>query len=242
MTLDQAALHGLLKRRQKMNNNKTARMAGFLYLMYIVTTIVADVFGRSPLIAYGDAAATAQNIMASEWQFRLGITGDLVSAVFFLLAAWALYVLLKPVHQNLALLFLLLNLGGVAVYSINLLNQFAVVLLLSGADYLKVFQADQLQALVMFFLNLHHNGYWIAQIFFGAWLFPLGYLVFKSGFLPKILGIVMMIHFVGWLMTFLQFFLFPGFEVITYLTYPLGLISELGLTLWLLIMGVKEQK
>ena len=127
--------------------NKTARMAGFLYLIYIVTTIVADVFGRSNLIVFGDAALTAQNIMASEWQFRIGITGDLVSAVFFLLAAWALYVLLKPVNKDLALLFLLLNLGGVAVYSINLLNQFAAVLLLSGADYLKVFQADQLHSL-----------------------------------------------------------------------------------------------
>jgi hypothetical protein len=221
--------------------NKTARMAGFLYLIYIVITIAADVFGRSPLIVFGDAAATAKNIMASEWQFRIGITGDLVSAVFFLLAAWALYVLLKSVNKDLALLFLLLNLGGSAVYSINLLNQFAAVLLLSGADYLKVFQTDQLQSLAMFFLNLHHNGYWIAQIFFGAWLFPLGYLVYKSGFLPKILGIVMMIHFVGWLTTFLQFFLFPGFTAITYVTYPLGLISELGLTLWLLVMGAKEQ-
>jgi hypothetical protein len=222
--------------------NKTAKMAGFLYLIYIVITIVADVFGRSNLIVFGDAAATARNIMASEWQFRIGITGDLVSAVFFLLAAWALYVLLKPVNKDLALLFVLLNLGGVAVYSINLLNQFAAVLLLSGADYMKVFQADQLQDLAMFFLNLHKNGYWISQIFFGAWLFPLGYLVFKSGFLPRILGIVMMIHCVGWLMTFLQFFLFPGFEVITYLTYPLGFISEFGLTLWLLIKGVKDQE
>jgi len=222
--------------------NKTARMAGFLYFIYIVITIIADVFGRSPLIVFGDATATAKNIMASEWQFRVGVVGDLVSAVFFLLAAWALYALLKSVNKDLALLFLLLNLGGSAVYSINLLNQFAAVLLLSGADYLKVFQADQLQSLAMFFLNLHHNGYWIAQIFFGAWLFPLGYLVYKSGFLPRILGIVMMIHFFGWLMTFLQFFLFPGFTAITYVTYPLGLISELGLTLWLLIMGAKEQK
>jgi uncharacterized protein DUF4386 len=223
-------------------NKKTARMAGLLYLIYIVTTIAADVLGRSKLIVFGDAAATARNIMASEWQFRVGITGDLVSAIFFLLAAWALYVLLKPVNGSFALLFLLLNLGGVAVYSINLLNQFAAVLLLSGADYLKVFQADQLQALAMFFLTLHRNGYWIAQIFFAAWLFPLGYLVFKSGFLPRILGIVMMIHFVGWLTTFFQFFLFPSLSVITYVTYPLGLVSELGLSLWLLIMGAKDQK
>jgi hypothetical protein len=221
---------------------KTARMAGFLYLIYMATTIAADVFGRAKMIVFGDAVATARNIMASEWQFRIGITGDLISAVFFLLAAWALYVLLKPVDKNLALLFLLLNLSGTAVYSINLLNQFAAVLLLSGADYLKAFQTDQLQAMAMFFLTLHHNGYWIAQIFFGAWLFPLGYLVYKSGFLPKILGIIMMIHFVGWLMTFLQFFLFPGFGAITYVTYPLGFISEFGLTLWLLIKGVNVEQ
>jgi len=222
--------------------NKSARMAGFLYLMYMVITIPADALGRPPLIVFGDAATTALNIMASEWQFRLGITGDLVSAVFFLLAAWALYKLLKPVNQDFALLFLLLNLGGVAVYSINLLNQFAAVLLLSGAGYLKAFQPDQLQSLAIFFLILHKNGYWIAQIFFGAWLLPLGYLVYKSGFLPKILGIVMMVHFVGWTLTTLQFFLFPGFTAITYVTYPLGFISEFGLTLWLLIMGAKEQK
>ena len=222
--------------------NKTARMAGFLYLMYIIITIPADALARSPLVVFGDAATTARNIMASEWQFRIGIVGDLVSAVFFLLAAWALYALLKSVNKDLALLFLLLNLGGSAVYSINLLNQFAAVLLLSGADYLKVFQTDQLQSLAMFFLNLHHNGYWIAQIFFGAWLFPLGYLVYKSGFLPRILGIILMIHCVTWLMTFLQHFLFPGFTAITYVSYPLGFIAEFGLTLWLLTMGAREQK
>ena len=222
--------------------NKTARMAGLLYLLYMLTTIFADVFGRSKLVVLGDAAATAGNIMASEGLFRLSFVGDLISAVLFFLAAWALYVLLKSVNKDLALLFMLLNLGGVAVYSINLLNQFAALLLLSGADYLNVFRADQLQALALFFLTLQKNGYWISQIFFAAWLLPLGYLVFKSGFLPRILGIVIMIHFVGWLMTFLQFFLLPGFTVITYVTYPLGFISEFGLTLWLLIMGAKDQK
>ena len=223
--------------------NKTARMAGFLYLIYIVISISSDVIGRSKLIVFGDAAATAQNIMASEWQFRtIGFMGDLVSAVLFLLTAWALYVLLKPVNKNIALLFLLLNLGGVAVQCFGDLNLYASLLLLSGADYLKVFQADQLQALAMLFLYLRENGFMMAQIFYGAWLFPLGYLVFKSGFLPRILGIVLMIHCVAWLANFLQFFLFPGYEVIHYLTYPLGFISEFGLTLWLLIMGAKDQK
>ena len=222
--------------------NKTARMAGLLYLLYIITTIVADVFGRSRLIVLGDAAATAANIMAAPTPFRLGLIGDLVSVVLFLLAAWALYVLLKPVDAGLALSFVLLNAAGSAVYAINLLNQLAALLLLSGPSYLQAFPPEQLQALAMFFLVLHKNGYWIAQIFFAAWLLPLGYLVFKSGFLPKILGIIMMIHFAGWTSSFFQFFLFPGFEALTYVTYPLGLVSELGLTLWLLIIGAKEQK
>ena len=222
--------------------NKTARMAGSLYLIYIVISIFADVLGRSKLIIFGDAAATAKNIMASEWQFRIGFMGDLLSAVLFLLTAWALYVLLKPVSNNIALLFLLFNLGGVAMQCFSDLFLFASQLLLSGAGYLKVFQADQLQALAMLFLYLYKNGFMIAQIFYGAWLFPLGYLVFKSGFLPRILGLILMIHCVAWLMTFLQFFLFPGFTAITYVTYPLGFISEFGLTLWLLIMGVRDQK
>ncbi len=220
--------------------NRTARMAGLFYLLYMITTIFADVLGRSKFIVYGDAARTATNIMAAQLPFRLGFVGDLVSTALFFLAACALYVLLKPVNPGIALSFVLLNLGGVAVYAINLLNQLAALLLLSGADYLKVFQIDQLQALAMFFLTLYKNGSWIAQVFFAAWLLPLGYLVFKSSFLPRILGIIIMIHFLGWLSTFLQFFLFPGFQALTTVTYPLGLISELGLTLWLLVKGVKE--
>jgi hypothetical protein len=223
-------------------NKKAARTAGFLYFVYFVIHIFADVFGRSTIIVFGDAAATAQNIVASGWQFRIGIVSDLLAAVLFLLTAWALYVLLRPVNKNLALLFLLLNLGGVAIQCFSDLFLIASQLLLNGADYLKVFQADQLQALAMVFLYTYKNGFMIAQIFYGAWLFPLGYLVFKSGFLPKSLGIVLMIHCVTWLMTTFQFFLLPGFNAITYVSYPLGFIAEFGLTLWLLIVGVKNQK
>ena len=191
-------------------------MAGFLYLMFLVTLIFAEDAVRSKLIVFGDAAATANNIMAYEGLFRIGFMSDLLSGVLFLLSAWALYVLLKPVDKNLALLFVILILGGVAIQCINMLNQFAALLLLSGADYLKVFQADQPQALAMLFLNLYKNGFIIAQVFYGAWLFPLGYLVFKSGFLPRILGILLMIDCFGVLIWFFQFFLFPDYEVITY--------------------------
>jgi hypothetical protein len=227
--------------KEKTNPNKTARIAGFLYLIYIATTIFASGV-NAKLIVFEDTAATVQNIMASEWQFRLSFMSDLLGGVLFLLLAWALYVLLKPVNKNLAFLFVLLNLGGVAVQCMNTLNQFAALVLLSGADYLNVFQADQLQALAMLFLDLHKNGFMIAQIFYGAWLFPLGYLVFKSGFFPRVLGVILMVHCVAWLTTFLQIFLFPDYTAVTYISYPLGFIAEFGLTLWLLIKGVNVEQ
>jgi hypothetical protein len=226
----------------KMNTTqKTARLAGILYLLFVLATVFAGVV-RNNLVAYGDIAATINHLTVSAGLFRVDFMIDLLSAVLFLLSAWALYVLLKPVNKNIALLFLLLNLAGVAVQSLNLLNQFAALLILSGADYLKVFQADQLQALAMLFLNLHRNGFIIAQVFYGTWLFPLGYLVLKSGFLPKILGILLIIDFFGVLIWFFQFFLLPGYEVITYPGLAASFVAEFSLSLWLLIKGVKDQK
>lgn len=219
---------------------KTARMAGFLYFIFIVTLIFSSVV-RSKLIVFGDAVATANNIMASEWFFRIGFMSEILSAVFFLLAAWALYVLLKSVNKDIALLFLLLNLAGVAIECINMLNLFTATLLLSGADYLTVFPVNQLQSLAMLFLNLYQNGFIIAQVFYGTWLFPLGYLVFKSGFLPKILGILLMVDCFGILIWFFQFFLLPNYEVISYPSFVVGFIAELSISLWLLIKGVKDQ-
>ena len=219
-------------------DNKMARVAGALYLLYIVSHVFADLIGRAQLIVWGDATSTAQNIVAAAGQFRIGYVSDLLAALLFLLTAWALYRLLKPVNQNIALLFLLLNLVGVALQSFSDLFLIASDLLLRDAGYGQLFPADQLQAFVLLFLDLHRHGLMMAQLFYGAWLFPLGYLVFKSGFLPKLLGIVLMIHCATWLLTFLQFFLFPGLSAITYVSYPLGFIAEFGLGLWLLIKGV----
>jgi hypothetical protein len=221
--------------------NKSARMAGFIYFVYLVVAIISDVW-RESFVVLGDAAATASNIMANERLYTLTVVGDLVAAALFFLAAWALYVLLKPVNENLALLLMLLNLAGVAMQCCSDILLFARPLLVSGDAYLKVFQADQLQALAMFFLELREKGFMAAQIFYGAWLFPLGYLVFKSGFLPRLLGVVLMIHCVAWLSTFFQSFLFPGFVAITYVSWPLGFVAEVGLTLWLLLKGAREQR
>jgi hypothetical protein len=190
----------------------------------------------------GDAAATASNLLAQAGLFTITAVGDVVAAALFGLSAWALYVLLKPVNKDLAMLFLILNLVGVAIQCFSDVFLFASSLLMDGSSFLKVFQPDQLQALAMFFLDLREKGFLISQLFFGAWLFPLGYLVFRSGFLPKILGIVLMIHCITWTSTFFQSLLFPGFVAITYVSWPLGFIAEVGLTFWLLIKGAKDPR
>jgi len=219
--------------------NKTARIAGLLYFIYIATSIVADLFGR---FVFADAPTTVNHITAHETQFRIGFVISLFSVAFFLLAAWYLYVLLKPVNRDIASLFLLLNLSGFAIWCVSLLNLSASLLLLGGADYLKVFQPDQLQAQAMLFINLRRNAAVIAQIPYGIWLFPLGYLVFKSNFLPKILGILLIADCFGLLIYVCQRFLLPGYDVIAYPCLMVSFAAELGLTLWLLIMGVKDQK
>jgi len=223
------------------SNRKTARIAGFLYLMLIVFGIFAEFFVRQSLIVPGDAAETAHNILASESLFRLGFMSDLIMSTCWLLLVLALYVLLKPVNKNFASLMVLFVLAGVAIQCINMLNQFATLLLLSGADYLKVFQADQLRALAMFFLNLHKYGYSSAGIFHGLWLFPLGYLVFKSGYFPRILGVLLIIGCFGFLVDTFTIFLFPSYEatILQSILSTLPIIGEFSFCGWLLIKGAK---
>jgi hypothetical protein len=223
-------------------SKKTARVAGFLYLLHFVAFFLADNGVHATAVGSIDLAATARSMMASEGLFRIGFVSFLLTAVFFLLSAWALSVLLKPVNEDLASLFVLLNLGGVAVWCISQLSELAALLLLSGADYLNVFPADQLQALAMLFLSLYQNGFMIAQLPLNLWLFPLGYLVFKSGFLPRILGILLIADGFAMLIWFFQFFFFPGYEAVSTVGLAVGLIAEGSFCLWLLIKGVRDQK
>jgi hypothetical protein len=196
-------------------------------------------FGR---FVFVDAPVTVDHIMAHEVLFRIGVVISLFSYVLFLLAAWALYVLLNPVNKNMALLFVVFNLGGFAILFFSHLNLISSLLLLSGADYLKVFQPDQLQALATLFVNLYKYGSTVAQIPYGIWLLPLGYLVFKSKFLPKILGILLIVDCFGLLIYVFQRFLFPAYAVLSYPCWAVSFLAEFGLTLWLLIKGVKDQK
>jgi len=218
---------------------RTARLAGFLYLILAVSGGFAEFAIRQSMIVPGDAAATVRNIMASISTFRLGIASELIGQTVFILLVMVLYKLLKPVNQNQARLMVVFVVVAVTITCLNMLNQFAVLPLLSGADYLTVFEAGQLQALVLYFLNLHHAGYLIAQIFFGLWLLPLGILVYQSGFMPKIVGILLMVACFGYLVDVFTFLLIPGFEVVF---SEFTFVGEVVLLLWLLIKGVNVEQ
>ncbi len=176
---------------KKKSIQRTARVAGFLYFM-LFPAAFGLIYVPSRLIVPGDAAATAGKIMASESLFRLGIVSNLLTSIIYIFVVLALYRLLKPVNKNMASLMVIFVLASVPIWMLSELTQLAALLLLSGADYLRVFTGDQLQALVLLFLNVHESGVNIAQIFWGLWLFPMGYLVFKSRFLPRFLGILLM--------------------------------------------------
>ncbi len=219
--------------------NKIARVAGLLYLSLVPLAYFGFPYGPSHLFVTGDAAITANNIMASESLFRLSIVVNLLGAIVNVFVVLVLYRLLKPVNKNMASLMVVFLLLSVPIAMLNELNHIAVLLLLSDANYLTPFTASQLQALVPLFHDLHNYGLSIAQVFWGLWLFPMGYLVFRSGFLPRILGILLIIGCFGWLTESFAAFLLPHYGV------KIGVFTGLGevlFPLWLVIKGVNVEQ
>ncbi len=225
-----------------MSLRKTARVAGFLYLILFVIAPFSLMYVPSSLIVHGDATTTANNIMASEWLFRLGIVGESVIFLTEIVMVVILYVLLKHVSKTIALVAAFSRLAMATVQGINLLNNFSVLLLLSGAGYLAVFEPDQLHALVLLFLNAHNYGILIGQVFFGLHLFFLGYLLFKSDYFPSILGVLLVFSSAGYLIESFGNFLLPNYEeIFSWIVLVLGIIGELPFMVWLLVKGVKYQ-
>lgn len=216
--------------------NRIARTAGLLYLVYILTSIIANLFGK---FVFVEAPETINHILTHATQFRIGFVINLFSAVLFLGAAWALYVLLKPVKKELALLFLLFNVAGFAVWLVSSLFLFGSLVILNSPGVAQAFQPDQLQALAEFFFNLYKTGVFIAQVPFGVWLFPLGYLVLKSKFLPKILGIFLIADGICQFIYVCQRLILPDLAVIAYPCLVISFIAEVSLALWLTIKSVK---
>jgi len=215
-----------------------ARTAGILYLLMIPLGIFGILYIPSTLFVPGDAAATAANIMASESLFRLSIVTALILQIVQIFLVLVLYKLLKYVNKIHAVLMVVFALAAVPIAMFNELNHLAVLLLLGGADYLTVFGADQLQSQAMLFLDFHEHGILIAQVFWGLWLFPMGYLVYKSDFIPGIIGILLMIGCFGYLFDSIAIMLFPDFSGIAGYTF----IGELLLPLWLVIKGINVQQ
>lgn len=222
---------------------KMGRIAGLLFLILIITGVFAEFFVRQKLYVLDDPAVTSQNIIENQWLFRLGFVSDLVMSTLFFIYAYVLYLIFKPIHKHMSLFLLLCAVISVAMFCQNSLNQFAVLDLLTNANYTDEFQQNQLQVLALFFQNIHTKGYYVNQLFFGMYLFPLGYMIIKSGLVPKIIGVFLILGCIGDLIDFVVYFLYPNAEsvVLNNITIPAD-IGEFSLCLWFLIMGVRSQK
>jgi Domain of unknown function (DUF4386) len=218
--------------------DKVARITGGVYLAYILASVLATVLGQ---IGLGAAPQVYQAIVTNEGSFRLGLVVALTSGFLFLMVAWGLYVLLRRVDRNLALLFLLLNAVGVAIQGASMLSLVSALLQGDGASHMQAFSAAQLEGLAYLSINVYKAGWVTAQLFFGTWLFPLGYLVYRSGYLPRFLGVLLVLDGIAVLIWFLQALLLPAYHAIIYPGLALSFIAEVGLGLWLLVKGVNVE-
>ena len=211
-----------------------AKVAGFSRLISMIG--IFGLFVLSSLIVPTNAETTANNIIANELLFRFGISSLLIMFILDVVMALALYVLLKPVNRSLSLLAAWFSLMHVAIAGGALVNHFSVLQLLSGADYLTVFETGQLHAQVMLFLNSFDYGFLIGMVFFSLHLIVLGYLVFKSGYIPRILGVLLIIASLGYLIDSFGRFLLPNFDAPILQFTGIG---ELIFALWLVFKGAK---
>nr|WP_275588549.1 DUF4386 domain-containing protein [Microlunatus panaciterrae] len=214
-----------------------ARLAGGFYLGFILSSVLADALGH---IGMGSVDDVYRAILVNNPSFRLGLVIAFGSAWLFLLAAWSLYVLLRTVADSLALLFLLLNTVGVALQCASMLPLIAAMLLGASPDNLPGYSGEQVEGMAHLFITVYKTGFVAAQLFFSTWLFPLGYVVYKSGFLPRFLGVLLALDGVADLIWFLQGLLLPDQHAITYPGLAVSFVAEVGLALWLLIGGVKH--
>ncbi len=232
----------LTRRTANMSPQVNARLAGLLYLLVTIASIFSFFYMRSRLIVPGDAIATASNILASQGLFRMGIASDAFVFLSEIVLAALLYRLFKPVSTTLSLATAFARLALAVLQGINLLNYFVVLLLLSGAGYLTVFEPDQLQALALLFLTAYDGVTLIWGTFFGLQFVGLGYLVYKSGYFPRVLGVLLLGSAVGYLTDSFGNFLAPQYDAIYAQMVVVLAIGELVFALWLLIRGLNVAK
>jgi len=221
--------------------DKAARIAGAIYLSMVLVAPFAMLYVPGKLIVPGNATATADNILAHETMFRLSIFGDLVSHVIFICLAVALSRLLSNVNRTWAMLMVSFVLVSAAVGFLNALNNIAALILFRGGEFLDVIDKTQRDALGMLFVRLHNQGQFISEIFWGVWLFPFGLLVYRSGFLPRILGIWLIVACFAWVALSMTAQFFPAYYGVAFGWLQPAFFAEMATVLWLLIRGANEK-
>jgi Domain of unknown function (DUF4386) len=221
------------------STKKQARVAGLLYLLASIIGFFCLAYVPAKLIVSGDATATANRIRASETLLRLGIASELIAFTIFIFVVLALYRLFKAVSEKHAVAMATLLLISIPISLLNLLNEIAALVLVSGASFMSAFEKGQLDALAYMFLRLHGQGFIVAQIFWGLWLFPFGILVIRSGFIPRFLGYLLFIAASGYLASSFTSLLLPSYR---HLVDQFAMVLEAGelpIIFWLLIWGAK---
>ncbi len=220
---------------------KQAKFAGLLYLLGGITAPLGLIYVPGKLIVPGDAVGTADHVRASGTLLRFGIASELISSIVFIFVVLALYRLLKEVNKEHALAMVILFLVSIPISLLNVLNDIAALILVSGADFLSVFDRRQLDALAYLFLRLHIQGFVVAAIFWGLWLFPFAILVIRSGFIPRVLGFLLFIAGFGYVASSLTSLLLPPYAHLVGQFAMVLEIGELPIIFWLLIWGAKDQ-
>ena len=214
--------------------NRLARMTGVLYLLVVLCGIISEILVKNVVFVPGDMAATVSQITIYGFIFRLGFVVMLARLVFLTLLVLALYKLFGQVNRDVAAAMVAFGLVSVAVSMVALVFEFGAPLLLTSSDYSNLFTTDQWLAQVQFFINMQVHADKAAQIF-SLWVILLGFLMFKSGYFPKLLGILMMVAGVGYMADFLVFFLLPQLDV---QIAGVAFLAEVAFPFWLLIKGV----
>jgi hypothetical protein len=219
---------------------QAARLCGAFYLYIIVAGIFAEMFVRATLVVAGDAAATAANIRANEWLFRAGFSAELLHIAFDVAIAAILYALFRPVDRGMALVAALMRVACDLVLAMSSITHFVALKALAGGAGLAAVPAEHLQAVALFALRLHGDGYAISLVFFGFACLALGWLVLRSSLLPRALGALMALAGACYLIDSFSHFLAPAFaaSLVPWIFLPM-FVAELSLALWLLIKGVR---
>ncbi len=222
------------------NPSRLARITGALYFSIIPLGIFSIMYVPKQIFIYGDASATMANLSALEPLFRLGILGAIILQIINIFIALYLYKLLKPVNRNQAFMMVLLFVVSVPITIFNELNHLAVLLINKNPEYLQSFSNEQIQGMIFLFNDLHKFGIKLATFFWGLWLLPMGLLIYKSTFLPKILGVLLIIGCFGYMFDLVSYFLLPELSLPSISVFTS--LGELLLPLWLMVRGVNDSK